>query len=716
VTAVASAAPPAPAPEPPRRRGTRRRPPAWWVHLPFAAVVIIGLVPRLLAMLGYQPILFFFGDSYAYLVAAQNAEPPGTRPFGYAAFLRLMAWTDQLWLVALVQHVAILVLAVVLYRWLLRRGAPIWLAAIVPTPMLLDGYQVLTEHLALTETLFVILLLGAALLVMRDPLPTSWAAVAGGMVAYASLTRTVAVPLIALFVAYLCVRHVGRRKVAALVLAFSIPLLGYAAWYQSVRDAFALQQDGRFLYARVAPFADCARMTLTPKIEPLCDPALPATRPSPNFYAWDSLSPLATAELPDGVDRQEAARAFAREAILSQPWDYARTVIGDTAQYFVAGRSYGRLDTPPSWWNFPEVPARPGQQLALSGSGFANDSVTVRLDPGIADVLRGWQRNLGTQGPLLLAGLLLALVGAGYGRSRRGGVQRADALLLAGLGLGLLVLASATSVFDYRYGVPAAPFLYLGGGVGALLLRQRRAPVVDAVASKPLREGARWSARRSERATPAWRHPAAARTAIAALVVATVAAVAWAPMEPHPIYPRYVATGAERGTLGYPTSDELAVAGAPGWAERRFVGGSVFASPVPRTYVLDAATTAAYSDQAVRTRLGLPVSSTQVFTASQGESVTWFADGALAVSGPRGLRSVVPPLLAGWCRPKEKCALGVPLAEASTSSEGVVLQQFERGVLIKRPGEPIERVLIPATQRPGSRDTVAEDDRGAGAL
>jgi hypothetical protein len=46
----------------------------------------------------------------------------------------------------------------------------------------------------------------------------------------------------------------------------------------------------------------------------------------------------------------------------------------------------------------------------------------------------------------------------------------------------------------------------------------------------------------------------------------------------------------------------------------------------------------------------------------------------------------------------------------------VVLQQFERGVLIKRPGEPIERVLIPATQRPGSRDTVAEDDRGAGAL
>lgn len=675
-------------------RGVRRRPPTWWVHVPFALVVLVATVPRIVAVAGYRPFLFFYGDSFTYLIAAQDPSRAGSRPFGYSALLRLVSWTDQLWLVAVAQHVAILVLGVLLYLWLLRRGSPVWLAAIVPTPMLLDGYQVLTEHAALTETLFVCLLMGCALLVMRTSVSVNDALVAGVLLAGTALTRSVAVPLILLFVGYLVLRRVGWRPVVAFMVAFSIPLIAGAAWYQQTSGSFALQQDGRFLYARVAPFADCSRLTLSPEASQLCEATIPATRPSPNFYAWDERSPFARAALPRGTDRQETAREFAQAAIIGQPWDYARTVVGDTVQYFGAGRSYTQQDTPPSWWNFPERPAGPGIQLSLSGSGFNNDTVTVVRNSASGDFLRGWQRTLGTQGPLLLFGVLLGVAGSLWGRSRRGGVHRLDPLLLTGVGTGLLFLASATSVFDYRYGIPAAPFLYLAGGTGTLALLQRRS-VGRALPTSQRRRGA---------GTPALR-----RGIAAALVVGVVAAVAFSPIDPHPIYNRYAATGAERGPLGYPVSNEESVSGLDGWLQRRFEGGVIYLSPAPRAYVLSLAADRAYDELGGPGRWGPPISSTQEFTKSPGDSVTWFANGAISVSPVRGTHVVEPPLLAAWCAPDEKCPLGTPTDDAQLSDDGTVLQAFQRGVLVKRPGEATERLLRSEDGDKVTRDFITDD-------
>ncbi len=687
--------PPAPAAPPAPVRGSRRRPPTWWVHVPFALVVLIGLVPRTVAVLGYQPLLMFYGDSYGYLLAAQTAVPPTTRPYGYPVLLRLFSWTDQFWLIAVVQHVAIVVLAIVLYRWLLRRGAPVWLATIVPTPLLLDGYQVLTEHAALTETLFICLLVTCTLLVVRAKVSPAAAAVAGGLLAATALTRTIAVPLVALFVAYLCIKRVGWKPVVAFIAAFSIPLLTYAAWYQSNWGEFALQQDGKFLYARVAQFADCTQIQVPDGGDVLCEDTIPATRPSPNFYAWSKDSPLNSAPLTT-AQRQALAREFASAVISGQPVDYAKTVLGDTVQYFGPGRSYTPQDTPPSWWNFPTQPAAPGQQLALSGSGFNNDSVDVVLNADAADFLRGWQRTLSTQGPILLLGLLLGLAGAIWGRSQPGGVRRLDGLLIAGVGTSLLFLASATSVFDYRYGIPSAPFLYLSGGVGALALLQRR--------------GASRRVPSVQRRRPASR-PGVRNAVVTAVILGVVAAIAFAPISQHPIYARYVAAGAERGNLGYPTSSEQDAAGLPGWRERSFEGGRIYRSPNGAMFVIGAESAAAYDDLGGAEVLGAPVSNTKTFVQSQGDAVTWYTGGAVSVSKIRGTHTIVPPLLDAWCSPRTPCRLGTPTEGVQVGDDGTLLQTFQRGVLFKAPGEPVQRLIRVAGGAGVARDEVKDDNQ-----
>jgi hypothetical protein len=664
------------------------------VHLPFALVVLVGVVPRLVAVFGYRPLLMFYGDSYGYLLAAQDGVPPTTRPYGYPVLLRLFAWTDQLWLVAVVQHLAIVALAIVLYRWLLRRGAPVWLAAIVPTPLLLDGYQILTEHAALTETLFICLLVTCTLLVMRLRVTPTVAAIAGGLLAATAITRTIAVPLVVLFVAYLCIKRVGRKTVMAFIAAFSIPLFVYAAWFQANWGEFALQQDGRFLYARVAQFADCSRIEVPKNAEVLCEETIPSTRPSPNFYAWSRESPLLSSTFPRGVDRQEVARDFARAAIVGQPWDYARTVLGDTTQYFGPGRSYTNTDTPPSWWNFPTTPAAPGQQLALSGSGFNNDSVDVALNADAAEFLRDWQRTLSTQGPILLLGLLLGLAGFVWGRSRPGGVDRLDSLLVVGVGTSLLFLASATSVFDYRYGIPSAPFLYLAGGIGTLALLQRR--------------GAYRQVPKVQRRRPPSR-PWVRRGVIGVAIGAVVAAVAFAPIAKQPIYGRYVNAGAERGGLGYPTTSEQDVIGLPDWRERSFDGGRIYRAPNGTMFVIGAESARAYDDLGGPARLGAPVSNTKSFVQSQGDAVTWYTDGAISVSKPRGTHEVLPPLLNAWCEPRLPCRLGTPTDDVQVGDDGTLLQTFQRGVLIKAPGEPVQRLIRSAREGTVTRDEVAED-------
>jgi len=666
-------------PAPPTGRAWSSR--AWLVHLPFALLLLLAVVPRAVALWGYRPVLMFFGDSRTYLITAQNGELTTARPYGYSAFLRLMSWTDHIWIVPLVQHAAILVLAIVIYVTLLRLKAPVWLAFIVPAPMLLDGYQVLIEHVALTEVMFTCLVMGALLLVVRRRLSIPTAATVGLLLAMASMTRTVAMPLIVLLVAYLIVRRVGWRAVTACVVAFSIPLLAYAAWFASVFGSFTLQQDGRFLYARVAPIADCAQLSLSDEARSLCDSTPVELRQGSNFYAWDPASPFSRPL--EGVDaravREAAGREFGIAVITGQPVDYARMVAGDFIHYFAPGRTASFRDTPPSWWNFPLTLAREGQQIVLSGSGFANDKTEVALEPDAANFLRSWQSVLGTQGSFPMLCLLLALAGAAVGRGRLGGARRFDPLLFAGTGTLLLLVPSATAVFDYRYALPAAVCFYAAGGWGLLLLLQARA-----LAKNPEADNARAAAQRESGTLPRHRSPSRVRPFVGGVLIGVVIlGVVLAPVEPEPIYQRYVWTGAERGVLGFSLDSVQPLADRPSWLIRNFEGGSIFADPERKTYIVTKQALVVYRAQGGYGQFGVPVRGTLALRRSGGEFATWFEKGAVIYSPMRGERTVLAPFLEAWCDPGQSCRIGVPLADAEKLTDGTLVQEFVGGRLVQ---------------------------------
>lgn len=687
-------------PAPPTGRAWVSR--AWLVHLPFALLLLLAVVPRAVALWGFRPVLMFFGDSQTYLITAQNGELTNARPYGYSTFLRLMSWTDHIWLVPLVQHVAILVLAIVIYVTLLRLKAPVWLAFIVPAPMLLDGYQVLIEHVALTEVMFTCLVMAALLLVVRRRLSIPTAATAGLLLAMASMTRTVAMPLIVLLVAYLIVRRVGWRAVTACVVAFSIPLLAYAAWFASVFGSFALQQDGRFLYARVAPIADCAQLSLSDEARSLCDGTPVELRQGSNYYAWDRGSPFnrPVKDADAATARDAAGREFGIAVITGQPLDYSRMVARDFIHYFAPGRTADFRDTPPSWWNFPLTPERDNQQIVLSGTGFINDKTDVALEPGAAAFLRSWQSVMGTQGLFLMLCLLLALAGSVVGRGRLGGARRFDPLLFAGTGTALLLVPSATSVFDYRYALPAAVCLYAAGGWGVLLLLQARA-----LAKKPEADDGRAAAERASGTLRRHRSRSRVRPFVGGVLIGVVIlGVVLAPIEPEPIYQRYVRAGAERGALGYSLDSVQPLADRPSWMIRNFDGGSIYADPAKETYVVTKQALVAYRAQGGYDEFGLPVTGTSLVRRSGGEFATWFESGAIIYSPVRGARSVLPPFLDAWCDPGELCRIGVPLADAETLADGTLVQEFVGGRLVQRPGGSVQQELTVIGRNDGDAD------------
>ena len=669
-----------------------RRARPWLVHVPFALLIVVSLVPRAIAMVGYRPVLMFYGDSQSYLWSAQSGQLVWTRPYGYSAFLRLLSWTHYIGSISLVQHLAIIVLAIVLYSTLIGLKAPIWLATVVPAPMLLDGYQILIEHVAMTEVLFTCLVMGALLVAIRRRVMVGSGLVIGVLLAAASLTRTVAVPLIAILIGYLCIRRVGWKPIVACIGAFSLPIVAYSSLFFNAYGSFAIQRDGRFLYARVAPIADCSRLTLTETARNLCDSTPVSSRPGSNFYAWDRASPF-NRKAP-GIPRSSQAaayeligREFGKAVITQQPGDYARLVLRDIGHYFSPGRFASYQDTPPSWWSFPRTPARTDQQIVLSGSNFADDKTDVSLQNWAATFLRGWQKVLGTQGLFLLLCLLLAVTGAVLGKRRIGGARRIDPLLFAAMGTALILIPSATSVFDYRYALPAAVPLYAAAGWGILLLFQaRELATLGPVAVEKLTIAEAVVARNRHRArkvsTP-W--------ITSAVFAAIVAAIVLAPVTAAPGYRRYLTAGAERGDLGYSFDSIAPLEANPQWSIRNFDGGSIYVSPVKGTYVVTTATMKAYTSGGGFPVFGLPITGTSFLRRASGESVTWFERGAIVVSKARGARSVLPPLLDGWCFPASPCELGTPLANAEIRADGTRVQRFTGGTLSVRPDGTVEQ-------------------------
>ena len=184
----------------------------------FAVAVAAGAALRLLAMLGYPGALWFSGDSYVYLGAALRLRPDLSKTTGYSLFLRALEPFHSLTLVAGVQHLMGLGIAIMIYALARRCAVPKLWATAATLPVLLDGFVIEDEHMVMAEALFTFLVMLAMLLLLwRERASWPVALAAGLLSGYAIVVRSEGLPILILFPAFLLLRTIrtGWRNWAA---------------------------------------------------------------------------------------------------------------------------------------------------------------------------------------------------------------------------------------------------------------------------------------------------------------------------------------------------------------------------------------------------------------------------------------------------------------------------------------------------------------------
>jgi hypothetical protein len=450
-------------------------------HRLFALLLLAGAVLRVATSLAYNPALLRV-DSVGYLRNSQSLEPSDFHPIGYPTLLRLLPVHESLAFVTAVQHALALAAAVLLYALLRRLSVPTWLAALATAPILLDAYQLNIEQFVLSESLFQLLLVAGCAAVLWWQPPGLLAVGFGGLfLAAAALTRTVALVLVlpaALGVAFasapLPVR-VRLARIGVLVGAFAVPVAGYAAWFQSHHDEFALTSyGGRILYGRIVEIGGCEGLSVPAHERPLCVTGDPGDRPTANELLWyRAHSPFPTLDPPPGKTENEVGGDFARRVIQDRPLSYLRLVGSDLLQGFAPTKTTGYDDLPLERWTFPErysVPRDGHRWSDARGSGLPEEYAVRDADSRFASALRTYQRFGYVPGTVLGLCLVIAFAAAlGLGRSSGSGL-RGPTFVFAALGVTLLVAVAATTFFNWRYQLPQLVLLPPAAALGLTAL------------------------------------------------------------------------------------------------------------------------------------------------------------------------------------------------------------------------------------------------------
>jgi hypothetical protein len=455
-------------------------------HLALVVLVGAATMLRALALVAVYPGIWF-SDANEYLEVATTGRLSVVRVQGYALFVAPFLHLGSAAALIIVQHLLGLAIVVVLYALLLRRSVPKLIAILAVVPAALDGYLIALEHMIMSETVFHAAVVGAvALLLWRERLGLLQAGVGGLLLGYAGIVRSVAVPFVAVFLAYLLVRRVGLYRVLVFSLGWALVIGGYLTMFKIQHGEFAFTRwEGRFLYAKVAPFAKCEELGALPSDERAFCPD-PNRKYSSNGYLWGKGSPI------HGVPLSEDARIrdFAMRVIRHEPLTYVKVVTRDTLHYFEPAHRTGKNDYGDSAWQFPSDPRYwkyPGYRGPIR-EGTANRLHTI--DPsqyvnGMVDqphtnvpasrFLHHYQRFFYTSGQLLAACLVLVLL-ALFRRAPGSFRLRLDATLLPASALTALIVASALSIFDFRYGLVAVILLPVAGALAGAALLGRADP------------------------------------------------------------------------------------------------------------------------------------------------------------------------------------------------------------------------------------------------
>jgi hypothetical protein len=459
-------------------------------HGLFAVALTLGTALRVLVMVGFFPS-FLFSDGPTYLGFITDSHPALDRTAGYGVLVKALSWlTPDVWAIAFLQHLLGLATALLIYVVLRRWGVRSVVATLATLPVLLDAMQLVLEHSVLSDVLFCFLLvLGVAVLGWHRS-PTVWTAAGGGVVlSLAVLVRVAGEPVVisaALF-CLLAAPTLRQRVVTTVVVcaAFAVPLVGYAAWFHSSHQEWALSEaGGRALYMRTTGFVDCSRFTVPSYEKRLCPREPVGERLDPTDYGWHMPDGTHGLTPPAGVSTNQAFGDFARRAIRAQPGDYLSIVARDVAMTFDLRREDRyEYDTAHKWLfsNYVEVPPSARSRDAYAGHG--GKQLEVRQP--YADWLSGYGDRVYTWGPLLLAMLVLAVLGLVWRRPEGALRTRAMIVLTTSMGLGLVIVPDVTAQFTWRYLLPAVPLLPMGAALAWARLFHRAGPVSAEPAPPP---------------------------------------------------------------------------------------------------------------------------------------------------------------------------------------------------------------------------------------
>jgi hypothetical protein len=449
-------------------------------HRLFLGVFGLAALLRGTVTFTYRPAFFFTGDSVVYLNNSTHLVPGTARPILYAVLLRIILTAHNLILVPAIQHVLGLATGTLTYALLRQLGVGKGIAVLGTLFVFFDPLQIVMEENILSESLFQILIVAslAALVWARRP-PVWVCSLVGLGLAAATVTRNVGLILILPALGFALARRFGLWRTLAIALSFLVPLLGYAGWFDTTNGQFALQDySGKFLYGRVAPFANCAGLHLNEIERAMCPrPGTGARNPWPTWYDFGPDSPFVVGPLSTDPNANQVAQSFADKVIEHQPASYLSVVTGDFLDFFKPARS-SEPDADPVATDFvfrsDHLTAYPSQAIdawiqRADGSPSAH-AVIVRP---LASALIFWQRWFYFPGPLLALALIAgfaAIIGRTRGSVRRLG---AEGVLYSSCAVLLLLGPVATAVFDYRYLVPVFPLLGTAGAIGTTVIVDR---------------------------------------------------------------------------------------------------------------------------------------------------------------------------------------------------------------------------------------------------
>jgi hypothetical protein len=450
----------------------------WRDHRLFTVLVALALVPRVLAALAFRPALLT-SDSFLYMQEATRGTLGQIRPSGYSWFLVLLRpLPSTLPAVTTAQHLMGIAIAVIVYGLLRYWGLPAWGASLAAAPTLFDTREITLESYVLPDTLYAVVLLLAVALVLTRRTPRRWqCALAGLLVACVSLLRGNGLALAVMFAAFLLIRRVGWRAIAAAGVAFAGPVLGYVLTFHASYGHYNItDSDGIFLWSRTTSFANCAIIKPPAKLALLCPDRSTGVAPDGPAPAW-SIAALVGGSTPADYlwapgawwrhDRYPGINAynnrlglhFAVRAIEAQPLDYLRAAGRDVMLLFL-NSDRPVANAAMSFTATPRIPRLPSYD-AQDEFDYAGTRGNTHVVQPYGYFMFLYQLPVYFPGLVFLGVVITGLAGALRRWRRWGGVQALPWALAAAS----IVIPALLTQSLYRYAIVAIPLACLAAGL-----------------------------------------------------------------------------------------------------------------------------------------------------------------------------------------------------------------------------------------------------------